>query len=641
MSVWHWEPIDTTKSGSSGDLAKLFRNERVKTPGVIADGAPSPDATVLAREVIQNSWDAARDLQLDLQRAGEAPPDFDITFRFEERSGAAKRDLADVLGLAEHAERASRLDRPALGLAEVDCLAHLDSEAPLRTLTIVEHGTTGMYGSFRSASSKLFLALVYLGVTIKAEGAGGSFGYGKAGLIRGSRIHEVTAYTCFRERQDDEGVTRRLLGMSYWGFHELDGITYSGFARLGKVKGKARMPYENEAADDFAIRLGLEVRDPSRTEDLGSTFLLVDPGVEPEDLVRAIERNWWPALVDPELAFHAVVVTPEGREIHPRPKSDPALLPFVRGLEIATVPQDNRVLEENHTTFQRLVVNGQSLLLGDLGLTADISGWSYPAQSAENDELDHRSLVALVRGPRMVVEYLDSGGTMPYVRGTFVADPQVDDLLRQTEPKGHDAWETSSTLDAIDPTAPVVAKAIGSRIRHHVNAFRATLRPPTPDPREVRLPDLQRLFKDLLQGDTGPSSKPPPPGPPRSVAISVVDESPQIAPDAPDRIRLHARIGYRLTEHYADGDDADVVVRIRYQFLEDDRAGEECRLDIVPPVGFIEAGANSFAGRLGRELAIFEVVSEPYHPDWSGRLVAEGELAREPISSDGTGHDEQ
>ena len=72
-----------------------------------------------------------------------------------------------------------------------------------------------MYGPFEGAKSKMYLALISLGYTAKAEGSGGSDGYGKAGLIRGSATRTVVAYTAFRERKDDPGVTRRLLGMTY------------------------------------------------------------------------------------------------------------------------------------------------------------------------------------------------------------------------------------------------------------------------------------------------------------------------------------------------------------------------------------------------------------------------------------------
>ncbi|MCZ7531743.1 MAG: hypothetical protein M5U31_16270 [Acidimicrobiia bacterium] len=50
MAKWTWERIDPARSGSSGDLAKLFRNVEIKEPGALAVNAPPPDATVLARE---------------------------------------------------------------------------------------------------------------------------------------------------------------------------------------------------------------------------------------------------------------------------------------------------------------------------------------------------------------------------------------------------------------------------------------------------------------------------------------------------------------------------------------------------------------------------------------------------------------
>ena len=61
---WSWEKTDPDRSQTSGDVAKLFKNEPVKAPGVFAADQPSPDATVLAREVIQNSWDAAGELRV-------------------------------------------------------------------------------------------------------------------------------------------------------------------------------------------------------------------------------------------------------------------------------------------------------------------------------------------------------------------------------------------------------------------------------------------------------------------------------------------------------------------------------------------------------------------------------------------------
>lgn len=53
--MWNWEKVDTGRAPVSGDLAKFFKNEAVKQPGVLAANAPSTDATVLAREAIQKA----------------------------------------------------------------------------------------------------------------------------------------------------------------------------------------------------------------------------------------------------------------------------------------------------------------------------------------------------------------------------------------------------------------------------------------------------------------------------------------------------------------------------------------------------------------------------------------------------------
>jgi hypothetical protein len=159
MSKWIWEPIDANRSGSSGDLAKLFKNEGVKQPGALAVDAPSPDATLLAREVIQNSWDAATELRQDL---GDETPEFALEFEYKNLEGTERSAFISSIGLGELAQRADQVkDRTALGLAEHDVLEDLDDGGrPLSILEVRESATTGMYGPFVGAKSKLYLALV-------------------------------------------------------------------------------------------------------------------------------------------------------------------------------------------------------------------------------------------------------------------------------------------------------------------------------------------------------------------------------------------------------------------------------------------------------------------------------------------------
>lgn len=626
---WMWEKVDVSRSGAAGDLSKMFKNEGVDEPGVFARNAPPADATLLAREVIQNSWDAARELKDERSRLGQ-DVDFSIEFRFKEFRGAQKRDFAAAAGLDELAERvdavgpgqAGESARARLGLSREDCLDQLDDDTPLRILEIHESGTTGMYGPFVDTKSKLYLALVSIGFTAKAQGSGGSYGYGKAGLIRGSGTHSVLAYTCFEGREDDPGVTRRLLGMAYWGRHEIGDLSYTGFGRFGVDRGGSTVPFENGEADAVANSLGMDTRSASSLEELGSSFVLIDPTVDPASLKVAIERNWWPALNDHD--FSVEIHTADGDVLIPRPKSDDLLRPFIRGYELARVAQDSDLEGEYSKGFQRVSLsNGDPVDIGRLGLVADVKGWSYPVRESSDGGEDavvrHRSLVALVRGPKMVVQYLEAGQAMPFVRGTFVAGPEVDDLLRQTEPKAHDSWQAKVDTDGMDPDAPVVADKVVRGIKRRVREFRDLLKPPTPDRRDIRLPVLEQLFRQVLDGEgtrmTGPEATP------RLVSISL-DQDLERVEGPTSEIRLTGRARIALSKHHPTG-SGPVDVRIRYVIVEEGGPGTPCEIEISPPSEFdaIDLEKGWFRGELDTEEVEFRFRTVPYAADWSGKLA--------------------
>ncbi len=631
---WVWEATDPAVSGSSGDISKLFRNEGVKNPGILAADAPADVATLMAREVIQNSADAAKELAEEL---GEEGPEFEIDFAFESLEGEAKSALVRSLDLAALAGQIDKVDEPnsrgRLGLSNDDCLTVLEGDAPLRVLKIVERGTTGMYGPFVGAKSKLYLALISLGYTVKAAGSGGSYGYGKAGLIRGSRIRTVVAYTRFRERPDDPGVTRRLLGMTYWGQHDADGESFTGFARFGNDTGPAVVPFENDAADTIAERLGLELRDPHDDEDLGTTFLLVDTSVEPRDLLRAIERNWWPAIEDDRLT---ATVVDHGDELIPRPRRDPVLAPFIEGYDLALSAPDNPSTERKRAVLSSFESSdGAVHQLGALGLVAESGGWSYAADDPDSDEeIAHRSLVALVRGPRMIVEYLEAGMTRPFIRGVFVADQQVDELLRQTEPKAHDAWQTKVDEGGVDVAAPEVAKAIIERVKRNVNDFRKSLKPPPRPAEDIRLPELEKLFRNLFH--TKGKEPPPPPQGDRPFSIKVSQRL--VEDDLEMRLRLEGSVRFSLVDREDLPESCDAELTISYRIMEEGGVGEELGLTITAPPGFesISERPYTFHGVLGHDHVEFDFVSAPYPADWTGRLKAEADMlaAHEQVEVD-------
>lgn len=621
---WVWEATDPRVNGSSGDISKLFRNEVVKNPGVFAADAPADVATLMAREVIQNSADAAKDLRDEMD---DDAPDFEIDFEFDSLTGDNKGRLVRALDLGGLADQIDRVDgengRSRLGLSQDDCLTHLTDDPPLGVLKIVERGTTGMHGPFEGAKSKLYLALISLGYTVKSAGSGGSYGYGKAGLIRGSRIRTVVAYTRFRERPDDLGVTRRLLGMTYWGQHEAEGESFTGFARFGHDTGDAVVPFENEAADAIAERLGLDVRDPDDDDDLGTTFLLVDPGVEPYGLLHAIERNWWPAIEDDRLT---ATIAAHGDNLIPRPRRNAVLQPFIEAYDLALSAPDNLSAERKRAVLSEFQSSdGVAHQLGALGLVAESGGWSYAADDPDSDEdIAHRSLVALVRGPRMTVEYLEAGMTRPFVRGVFVADDDVDDLLRQTEPKAHDAWQTKIDESGIEPAAPEVARAIIDRVKRNVNDFRKSLKPPPRPAEDIRLPELEKLFRDLLH-TRGKEQPPPPPGD-RPFSINVSQRL--VEADLAMHLCLEGSVRFALLDRCDLPDSCEAELTVSYRIMEEGVVGEELPLSITAPSGFVPVGERpySFRGDVGHDHVEFMFTSAPYPADWTGRLKAEAEL---------------
>ena len=630
--MWQWERIDPARNPTSGDIAKLFKNEAIKQPGVMAVGAPPADATLLAREAIQNSWDAGRQLARELREQGIAPPKFRVRFVYRSYVSDEKAAMVDALGLRELAARADAGDRRKLGLAEDDCLLHLDDPGvPLQVLQVVETATTGMDGPWTGAASKLYLAMVSVGFTVKDEGSGGSYGYGKGGLIRGSRTRTVVAHTCFRERPDDPGVTRRLLGMTYWGAD--DDLT--GFARLGDPVGPdAVEPLVGDAADVLAGRVHIGLRDPAQHKDLGSTFLLLDSTIAPDDLCRAVERSWWPAIVDDEVDFDVSIETDEGHLLAPRPLKDDVLRSFVRGYELALSLQDNQPDHEYRKDLRTYQPSGgPKKELGTLGLVADLASWSYAQgrnnnnnNNNNNENVDHQSLVALVRGPRMVVEYYSVGRNQPFVRGTFVAHDDIDDLLRQTEPKLHDAWLDKLKEEGIDPHAPKFAREVLKRIRDNVREFRRQLKPPPPREQDIRLPLLDDLFRSILE-NRGSKNPPPPPHDPRLVAIRVEQ---QVEAVSDSLIRVRATVGMRLTDNHAD-DEAECRLAVRLAFDEDGRRGDDCPVTLPdPPPGFEVRGHEDgkgtiLVGQLSHDWTDFDVESLGYDADWSAQLLLSGD----------------
>jgi len=633
---WAWESENPNYSGGAGDVAALFRAEGVETPGILEIDAPAVEASLFSREAIQNSWDAARDWQRACIDNGTKPHPFWIEFRFVEYHGVDKISLVLALGLDEHARqlRAAKVARGSslnLGLASTDTLNDLfDGDKPLRVLTMTEHGGLGMPGSWPTGDSRMLFALLRVGYTQKSVGAGGSYGYGKAGLIAASAIRTVVTYSAFAENKSDPGVTRRLIGVTYWKNHSIKSARFTGWARLGKEiwlsedggRHRSAKPFENDQADSMATELGIAIRNPANPDDTGTTFMIIDPTIDANDLSIAIQRYWWPAMLDNTSGLRTKIVNFDGSETIPTvPKDDPHLLPFVRAFELASRAQDTKSKEEARIDLGTYSPHGnEEYLLGNLGLVANTQGWSFPV----DDNIDHCTMVALVRGPRMVVNYHTFRGLgIPHIRGTFVADNSIDDLLRQTEDKAHTKWEVKK-LPGAHKDANLIATQVSIRLRKAVADFKNQFKPPAPRPGDLNLPILDELSR-LMKGN-----KPKPPrAEKRPVTIHLVEPA-HTKPTSSGLLECHAVVEFGVADwvwEVAQTDTVEITVVLSIAFVEDESLGERLALRVKPSrKTFSESGSSNdrhiYVGELQQgETVQFAVRSGGYEPDWTVRFT--------------------
>ena len=638
---WVWEIDHPWFGGVGGDIAQLFKAEDFHTPGVLADDPPSDAASLFAREAIQNSWDAACEWRKVNEKNGHKIPSFRIEFKFEELTGAARRQRVYALGLDEHARVLANLnirgkDAPNVGLADEELITDIASnDVPLRLLTLTEHAGLGMPGNFDEGKSRMMKALLRVGVANEAEGAGGAFGFGKAGLIAASRVRVVVA-----PDNSDPEISRRLMGVTYWKGYQSNQHRFNGWARFGKFVemqlGATQIvtarPLDNDEADQVAIGLGLQVRDPSKPEGTGTTFLLVDPAITAADLKRAIERYWWPAMLDKDEGLQITITDYDGKDSSPTPPvDDPHLGPFIRAYTIAT--QSNRSTdrkEEARYDLQPFETKNPKMTyeLGALGLVADPSGWSFP----DDNEFEHRSMIALIRGPRMVVDYKTFPKVgLPHVRGVFVADNQVNELLRATEDPAHTHWSKSVKLVGKNALAPTIAAKVLSGIKEHLDEFRKGFAPPPRRPDDRTLPTLDELSR-LMRG----KKLRPPVGALRQIRISLIEQAKtRITPAgeleciASVSIKVADWVWSELNQSKKEPqiETVQVAVELSLAFVEDDESGDRLRLFVDCSrkdfsVTHLPNGKTLCEGAIKRdESIVFSVVSVTYSPDWTVRFT--------------------
>lgn len=643
---WRWIQPIPGHPGIGGGIMAIFKAEGAAPPRDLEHVFPSQDASLsaslFAREAVANSWDAYWFSE------DHEHPELEILFRFRSLDMGASRDLRRNVDLGALRDRTEAITREVAGLGSDDCLADLHGE--LRVLEVVERWGGGMPGNWAKGRSAMARALIDVGWAQSHRGAGGSFGYGKAAVAQGSKIYSVLAYSCFTEDAGEPGITRRLMGATYWRPHEIGEDQYNGWALFGDHTGPQARPLVNDDADAMARRLGLEARDPAVEAQLGTSFVLIDPSFDEHDLEAALLVNWWPALLRTGDRNLRLFIDTDGHEREVTVSADHrALGGFVDSYlraravldgEPPTVTSTEGPIEGDVATAS--IPDSEFATAGALALVT-----TPPSPDASS------SLVAYVRIPRMVVAYADFGRGEPVVRGCFIAAPEVNESLRQTEPPEHDRWLRRRGGDARGTQSDFArSRAVQKAIADITARFRRReIAEPPGDP------GWMPGFSDFLAvpGQAKGRKAPPPKGPvpfeprpKRPIHVNlvhpanhqqVVERPTRTVGERPDTLRAAGTVLYTLAG-WVDADSVEAEFSIGAYVVEEaargDKRGDPIPVTVSAPTGMttVADGSNGtavFRGRLARDTPLsFDVKTADYDDEWSVALVFDGSPT-EPI----------
>lgn len=588
---WNWE--DLTHGRAAGKAA---------ADGLDDGELGRPD--ILAREITQNAIDAS-----DFFKFREFPDHAPrLIFRYKEFSGPEKQSLVNLLGLDQIGAHAPFIkSRQGEVLANLPVMQNLgDMKKPLRVLVAEDYGAHGLYGD------KWKIALRGAGISHHDEGhqSGGTFGFGKGAFHLGSSLSMVVAYSRFPFDPDaptPDNWQVRVGAYLYQNSHNdpETGKILTGFAEAGRTAqdtfSQVTEPFEGEVAIELAPKLGFEREITDGVNAFGTSFMMIDPVVEPADLQRALEKSWWPALIDGDIVID--VIDSDGSSLPPRPRSRDDLKPFVDAWSwfkgVGEPVGDYQRLKK----LNRKTIKGEALQMGQIAMWADPD----EAFSFADEDEERASEVALIRQRKMVVTYQKySKGRPPYVQGILFTDSDIEQYVKGAEPKLHDYW-WQNTRD-VKPHLPedykAVIQTLATATYNNVREFRSDLNPRI-DQDSIRLEKLSRLLGNMLKFSSKSGSRDPVRGKYEPFSIGLAEsEFTQRELASGERI-YGAKLRVRLTDEF-EGAYAPVRVGAVFHITED--AGSKGALVetkyLSIPDGWREDGGYLYGDLSKSELSI-------------------------------------
>lgn len=484
---WHFEPVPML----GGATADAFRNTLA--------GAGKDVAELLAREAIQNSWDARTDGQKNVVR---------VRIASRQLIGEALSAVRGQLGLLDSGP--GPLDRP--GLLSTDREQRklgAELEGPLPVLVIEDFGTSGLGGTAlgdmpQKEEDKYFRLCMELGGTeIQASGRGGTFGYGKSIYWAASRLWTVIFYSRFKPTTRTENATRRLIAVAWFRAHEFGDRRFTGRAWWGDQRLASGTswptPFLDDEADTRAEALGFRVRSAGQE---GLSLMILGCDEPLQKLRNGIEQWWWPRLLQGGLEIE---LGGDVKQVAPR--ANPALARFVRAWDLLT----GKSSETDDDKVDDIKYKGSPL--GRYAITSVMG-----ADAGDDEAVEIRVQNALVREPGMVVEYAEGPAIRaghPPCAGVFRADAQLDQVLAKSEPPSHDKWDSRSSrsdrplLDAERELIVELHKRVRKASSRFLSEHRA--KPPAPPDRCTELERRLGRYLGVVKHAHQPPSHPPVP----------------------------------------------------------------------------------------------------------------------------------
>lgn len=361
---------------------------------------------------------------------------------------------------------------------------------------IEDFNTCGLGGDIeRITENSHFSRLVYHNATgIKVgniQNVGGSFGRGKAAYPSASHICTVFYYTVFI---DETGTSQsRLIGVSYAREYINDNDErMTGRAFWGTRDTKDNdffvSPIVGQQAHEYAKKIGFTQRAEGET---GTSILILKCHVDLNQLCSAIETWWWPRLSDQLLDID--IQDSSGKQYTVQPKQNIKLQGFIDTYEEIGNQHRSEVINYSQ-------VKEANIAYGEF--VYKIIDASQVQLDVESEQLQNS--IALIRGPRMVVEYLNPRGmsNINYGCGVFVAskNKEIDDFFKRSEPPAHDKWADKS--ERLSESEKKILKKILDGIRKQFREF-VNQHEQSETDTDQRGRELERLLGEIFGGTSG------------------------------------------------------------------------------------------------------------------------------------------